>query len=192
MYYDANSFLQGIAVGRAMRGRDSSDITSPICWNETGIYSYFYIQYPQAITTVTKGQFTVCHNIFCRNGELTVTDIEVIDSKTLKVICNISTARNAWVAVTNYDNSYLKYANGASIPIYGISFWVDDVKPWNLSYIEDITVLLNPNITASEGLITIDYPVTTSYACLDSALLSGINMTGLEEVHVNYTGGMNE
>ena len=97
MPYDENSFLQGIMIGRTLRGYLALDSTiinqntnQPSCWNEEGIYSYFYIQYPQPINTITKGQFTACHSIFSQNGELSITNIQIIDESTIKIVCDIA------------------------------------------------------------------------------------------------------
>lgn len=191
MSYDENSFLQGIAVGRGMRGRDSADYAAPTCWNDEGIYSYFYIQYPQAVSTITKGQFTVCHNVFCRFGELSITDIEIIDSYTIKVICDISSAQNSWVAITNYDNSYIKFANGVPIPLYGILFWMNGAAPWNLGYIEEIGILLSKSLTGTDEAQLV-FSAGTLTEIAETLTLEPPDFNTEEQVHVIYTGGINE
>ena len=191
MSYDENSFLQGIAVGRGMRGRDSADYTAPTCWNDEGIYSYFYIQYPQAVSTITKGQFTVCHNIFCGFGELLVTDIKIIDSYTIKVICDISSAQNSWVAITNYDNSYIKFTNGVSVPLYGILFWMNGIAPWNLGYIEEVGVLLKKSLIITDEA-QLDFFIGAPTEMTETSTLEPPDFDTEEQVHVIYTGGINE
>lgn len=95
MAYDQNSFLQGIAVGKSLKGWSSGIGTSvPTCWNDEGIYTYFYIDYHLPISAVSLSMFRLSTRVLCEAGELEVTAIESVDSTTFKVYCNISKAGN--------------------------------------------------------------------------------------------------
>lgn len=138
MAYDQNSFLQGIAVGKSLKGWSSGIGTSvPTCWNDERKYTYFYIDYHLPISAVSLSLFRLSTRVLCESGELEVSAIESVDSTTFKVYCDISKAGNGWIAVTGYNSSWMYYDNGYSVPEYSAVFWVDSRQNYTPGYIED-------------------------------------------------------
>lgn len=138
MAYDENSFLQGLAVGKSLKGWTSGLGTSvPTCWNDEGKYTYFYIDYHLPISAVSITMFNLSTRVLCEAGELDVSAIESVNSTTFKVYCDISKAANGWVAVTGYNSSWLYYDTGYPVPEYSSIFWLDGKQTYTPGYMED-------------------------------------------------------
>lgn len=138
MSYDQNSFLQGIAVGKSLKGWSSGYGTAtPKCWNDEGVYDYFYIDYLIPLSGLTLAMFHLSTRIMCNTGELEATDIEAVDSSTYKIYCPISKATNGWIAVTGYNSSWVKYDSGLSVPEYSSIFWVDGKSTYTPGFLDD-------------------------------------------------------
>ena len=138
MSYDQNSFLQGIAVGKSLRGWSSGYGTAtPKCWNDEGNYDYFYIDYLLPLSGLTLAMFHLSTRIMCNTGELEATDIEAVDSSTYKIYCPISKATNGWIAVTGYNSSWVKYDSGLSVPEYSSIFWLDGKSTYTPGFLDD-------------------------------------------------------
>lgn len=138
MSYDQNSFLQGIAVGKSLRGWSSGYGTAtPKCWNDEGVYDYFYIDYLIPLSGLTLAMFHLSTRIMCNIGELEATDIEAVDSSTYKIYCPISKATNGWIAVTGYNSSWVKYDSGLSVPEYSSIFWLDGKSTYTPGFLDD-------------------------------------------------------
>lgn len=138
MSYDQNSFLQGIAVGKSLRGWSSGYGTAtPKCWNDESNYDYFYIDYLLPLSGLTLAMFHLSTRIMCNTGELEATDIEAVDSSTYKIYCPISKATNGWIAVTGYNSSWVKYDSGLSVPEYSSIFWLDGKSTYTPGFLDD-------------------------------------------------------
>lgn len=177
MAYDQNSFLQGIAVGKSLKGWSSGIGTSvPTCWNDEGKYTYFYIDYHLPISAVSLSMFRLSTRVLCESGELEVSAIESVDSTTFKVYCDISEAGNGWIAVTGYNSSWLYYDNGYSVPEYSAVFWIDSRQNWTPGYIEDEDKYVGRSYTGEEDFNVTYHP--------------GVNYEYSEEIDLRSLSGM--
>lgn len=188
MAYDQNSFLQGIAVGKSLKGWSSGIGTSvPTCWNDEGIYTYFYIDYHLPISAVSLSMFRLSTRVLCEAGELEVTAIESVDSTTFKVYCNISKSGNGWIAVTGYNSSWLYYDNGYAVPEYSAVFWIDSKQNWTPGYIEDSDHYVGRSYNGSDS-IDLTYQSGVEYTGKDTDNLRSLSgMTIQETLKVTYS-----
>lgn len=138
MTYDQNSFLQGIAVGKSLKGWSSGLGTSvPTCYNDEGVYTYFYIDYHLPISAISLTLFNLATRVICESGELEVTAIESVSSTTFKVTCDISSAKASWIAINGYNSAWLTYDSGYSVPEYSTIFYVDGMTSYTPGYVKD-------------------------------------------------------
>ena len=153
MSYDQKSFLQGIAVGKSLKGWSSGLGTAvPICWNDEGKYTYLYIDYHLPITAISLSLFRLCTRIMCEDGEIEVNAVESYNSTTFKVYCDLTRAGKGWVAAVGYNSSWLEYDSGVKVPEYASIFWIDSNQPWTPGYLEDAGTLGIVLRTGSESL----------------------------------------
>ena len=184
MSYDQNSFLQGIAVGKSLRGWSSGYGTAtPKCWNDEGNYDYFYIDYLLPLSGLTLAMFHLSTRIMCNTGELEATDIEAVDSSTYKIYCPISKAANGWIAVTGYNSSWVKYDSGLSVPEYSSIFWLDGKTSYTPGFMEDIDDLPASRFDGDEN---VSYTVYgwVRYDCSDEGSLYETPLTGNDTIKI--------
>lgn len=188
--YDQNSFLQGLAVGKSLKGWSSGIGTSvPTCWNDEGIYTYFYIDYHLPVALISVALFRLSTRVLYTAGEIDITDVESINSTTLKVYCNLSVAKNNWVAAVGYNSSWLKYESGISVPEYSAIFWLDGRIVWTPGYISEEFSLVRGIYYGSETLNSDDLyrPVYQPITISDELTLPTISYTADESCIVTYS-----
>lgn len=185
--YDQNSFLQGIAVGKSLKGWSSGKgSATPTCWNDEGVYTYFYIDYHLPITSVSPSLFRLSTRVLCENGEIEVINVESIDSTTFKVYGDISKAGSGWIAVIGYNSSWLKYDSGIAVPEYSSVFWIDGRQPWTPGYLEDSDSLSSVLLNISESFDE-TYHSTSSYTANDRCAIQTPAISISESLKVTYS-----
>lgn len=187
MAYDQNSFLQGLAVGKSLKGWSSGLGTSvPTCWNDEGEYTYFYIDYHLPISAVSLSMFNLATRVLCESGEIQVQAIESVNSTTFKVYCDISKAGNKWVAVTGYNSSWLFYDSGYAVPEYSALFWIDARQNYTPGYIEDLADYPD-RLYQIEDSYTMTYGIQTLYEEADTSSLIERKFTGGDTLTITYS-----
>ena len=188
MSYDQNSFLQGIAVGKSLKGWSSGYGTAtPKCWNDEGVYDYFYIDYLIPLSGLTLSMFHLSTRIMCDAGELEATDIEAIDSSTYKVYCPLAKATNGWIAVTGYNSSWVKYDSGLSVPEYSSILWLDGKISYTPGYLGDIDTLNGWTYDSDESP-SVDYHIGDFLSYSDTDTLVELSpLTGADTCTVKYS-----
>lgn len=188
MSYDQNSFLQGIAVGKSLKGWSSGYGTAtPKCWNDEGVYDYFYIDYLIPLSGLTLSMFHLSTRIMYDAGELEATDIEAIDSSTYKVYCPLAKATNGWIAVTGYNSSWVKYDSGLSVPEYSSILWLDGKISYTPGYLGDIDTLNGWTYDSDESP-SVDYHIGYFLSYSDTDTLVELSpLTGADTCTVKYS-----
>ena len=187
MSYDQTSFLQGIAVGKSLKGWSSGLGTAvPTCWNDEGRYTYMFIDYHLPITAISLSLFRLCTRIMCENGEIDVTAVESYNSTTFKVYCDLTKANKGWVAAMGYNSSWLEYDSGVKVPEYASIFWIDSKQPWTPGYLEDASALNRVARDGTEGL-TITHRVGTRYEAEEHMTVVVPALNPSETLNVRYS-----
>jgi hypothetical protein len=187
MAYDQNSFLQGIAVGKSLKGWSSGLGTSvPKCWNDEGVYTYFYIDYHLPISAVSLTMFNLSTRVLCEYGELDVSAIESVNSTTFKVYCDISKATNGWIAVAGYNSSWLYYDSGYAVPEYSAVFWLDGRQTYAFGYIEDEGRLVGRSYNGEDDYTMYIHP-GVKYEYAEEATLEKYSLSASDTCTISYS-----
>lgn len=187
MSYDKESFLQGLVVGKSMKGWSSGQGTAvPTCWNDDGHYDYFYIDYHQSLAGVTKSLFNLSSSVLSENGQIEVTAVTTVNASTLKVYCDMSGLFPGWIAVIGYNSSWLTYSSGVQVPEFGAAFWLDGLAPFTFGYIEDQGSLSAVALVGTE-LFTMTVPGDLEYDADDTGSISAPGISGTETLEVRYS-----
>ena len=108
----------------------------PTVWNDSGVFSYFYIDFKKSLKNFSTGQFNYCILIM-GSSTLTATLVQEVSAGVYKVTCDISTCRSGLIVacvrtdlLMFIDESYLP-SFAVMIPISGILEYLD------LGYISD-------------------------------------------------------
>ena len=97
----------------------------PSVWNDSGVYSYFYIDFGAALESFSLGMFNesiVVHDSL----QLSVTSVVYVSPGVYKVYCDISNKMHG-VTVLNKKTSLLYYAAGGRLPIFSVHFYVSGI-----------------------------------------------------------------
>lgn len=90
----------------------------PLIWNDTGIYSYFYIDFQKALGPLTAGMWQESIVVY-GSGSITVTAVEKINASTYKVYANITNLPHGYT-VMHKKTTRLTLADGATLPAFSI------------------------------------------------------------------------
>jgi hypothetical protein len=120
-----NGFISGLATKGLVR---SGEYYKPICWNDEGVYSYFYIDFLRAMETFTQGMFN--ESIIIHDSEqLYITGVQQISTSVYKFYCNIA-GRVQGITVLNKKTSMLTFATGEQLPVFSVHFFVAGIDSY--------------------------------------------------------------
>lgn len=129
---------------------------SPLIWNDTGKYDYFYIDFKKPLTPFSTGMFIESVLVY-GTAPITITALEKINATTYKVYANISGLIHGFVVMSK-SPTRLKLITGKELPTFSSFTFVSGVS----SYIDGGYYYEKTNYT---GFVYI-----TSYATPDISL----------------------
>ncbi len=133
-------FQNGFLCGMATKGLSrSGNMYEPTIWNDSGVYTYFYIDFRRALEPFSLGMLT--ESLIISNGvnNLPITGYEMISSSIYKIYCNISNCADG-VIVINKKTTRLSFASGDVLPVFSTMFYVSgQVSYIQLKYIYETT-----------------------------------------------------
>ena len=94
----------------------------PTIWNDSGIYTYFYIDFLSAMQEFTFGMFSESIIVY-DSVQISVTAVEKVSASVCKVYANIASLPHG-VTVINKKTSKLKFSSGESVPAFSIHMFV--------------------------------------------------------------------
>ena len=131
-------FQNGVIVGMATKGLvRSGELYKPTIWNDSGEYSYFYIDFNQSVLPFSIGMFNqsvVIHD----SVQLSVNGIEKVSDSVYKIYCDISN-RIHGITVMNKKISKLRYADRTQLPAFSVHMFIAGQDQYfELAYIYDL------------------------------------------------------
>lgn len=134
----------------ATRGITRSGLMyAPRIWNDSGIYSYFYIDFKKPMASFSVGMITesfVVHD----SVQLTITSIQKVSASVYKIFCDIS-GKTRGVTVLNKVTSFLAFATGEKLPPFSVHFYVAGLVPlMRLAYLYEPATFGPISLTAGE------------------------------------------
>lgn len=132
-------FQNGFIVGLATKGLvRSGNLYEPLCWNDEGVYDYFYIDFRRKMEEFSLGMFS--QSIIVHDSvQLAVTDVTYVSPGVYKVLCNISNKLHG-ITVINKKTSLLAFSSGEQLPVFSTHFYVAGIDAYiNLKYIYEET-----------------------------------------------------
>lgn len=186
---EKRSFLAGLAVGRNLKGwsgvSTGAATAAPLCWNDPGVYDYFYIDYRAALREFSYGRFCNKTTILGAAGEIIPTAAERVDTHTVRIWGSL--AGETRVRVFGNSKEGLTFADGRAVGAFAGEFWVDGDAPYELPYLAESWQAKEP-VPGMEERAGIDHPAVYGSAVLaeSTALLVPEPAAG-EAVTVEYT-----
>lgn len=155
---------KSLAIGLAIGGKWNCEINaeySPRVWNATGIHDYFYIDYKRAVGSFSYGRFRNASIVVGTTGELQPSNAEKISARIYKIFADINKEKQ--VRVYGTEGRGLIFADGESVPGFGVDFWVDELVPYQPDYMYDAGAMaaMEANI---DFALSFGFPTYTAYA----------------------------
>lgn len=121
---DKVSFQNGFICGMATKGLvRSGELYKPLIYNDSGVYTYFYLDFRRAMQEFSIGMFNesiVVHD----STQLSVTQITYVSSGVYKIWCDIS-GRAHGITVLNKKTSRLRFASGEQLPVFSVHMFIE-------------------------------------------------------------------
>ncbi len=112
---DQISYQNGFVCGLAARGLTrSGQLYQPNIYNDSGKYSYFYLDFRRAMEAFSIGMLTESIIVY-DSTQIIITGFEKVNETTYKIYANIASLPHG-VTVINKKTSRLHFANGDILP----------------------------------------------------------------------------
>lgn len=177
-------FQNGFLCGMATKGLSrSGNMYEPTIWNDSGVYTYFYIDFRRALEPFSMGMLT--ESLIVNDGvnNLSITGYEAVSAGIYKIYCDISGKING-VMVFNKRNTRLYLTTGDPLPVFSVLFYVAGITSYiDLQYIYEITEWINPSFTDSETetMELIPYGTESLTGTYDSDTFINFNLENVTE-----------
>lgn len=136
---EKRSFLAGLAAGRSMKGWSGTggagESLAPLCWNDAGVSSCFYIDYRGPLREFSYGRFCNKTAIFGSGGEIIPTETELVGGGIVRVWADL--AGQTQVRIFGNSRDGLWFSDGRAVGAFAAEFWVDGQAPYVLPYLAD-------------------------------------------------------
>jgi hypothetical protein len=144
-------FQNGFLCGMATKGLSrSGNMYEPTIWNDSGIYTYFYIDFRRALEPFSLGMLTESLIVSDGVNNLTITGFEAVSTSVYKIYCNIADKING-VMVFNKKNTRLRLATGDPLPVFSVLFYVAGITTYlQLQYIYETDTFVGADFVNSE------------------------------------------
>lgn len=144
-------FQNGFLCGMATKGLSrSGNMYEPTIWNNSGVYSYFYIDFRRALEPFSMGMLTESLIVSDGVSTLTITGFEAITTSVYKIYCNIGDKING-VMVFNKKTTRIYLATGDPLPVFSVLFYVAGITSYlQLQYVYETDTYAGVDFTDSE------------------------------------------
>lgn len=182
---EAIAFQNGFACGMATKGLvRSGELYKPIISNDSGVYTYFYIDFKRAMQSFSTGMFNesiVVHDSI----QLSVTNVEYISNGKYKIYCDIAN-RVHGITVLNKKTSRLKFSNEYQLPVFSVHMFIEGQDSYiDGGYYYDDAYFSNASgIYSNTQTEDIDITLADITECtvpLESCYFSGYKLTHNQE-----------
>jgi hypothetical protein len=192
-----NGFLCGMATKGLINAKTNVIVYTPTVYNDSGVYSFFYINFQQAVQSFSLGMFRESIIITSNNAYLTPTAVESVDGITYKIYVDIST-QVFGITVINKSETLLKLASGAKLPVFSVSFFVAGLSSYiKQAYIFESTTFnmgIIPSFTGNAYSVSLSYTqfdtsiVISELAYGGASIVNDVftHLSGIENVTVTY------
>ena len=184
---DFKLFATGLAIGGQWNLGEvkAGDVVE--CWNDEGVYDYFYMKFKKAVKEFSFGQFSNTVKVYSVTNDkyLVVTATERMSGTQFKVSCDIS-GETSGIIVIGLPTAYLQYESGSSVPKFISAFYASGLeKIYNIAYAWDSVMLISGEYGIAENL-NIYIFATNSIVAEEDIVLSNALLGVEESVYIGY------
>lgn len=177
-----NGFICGMATKGLVR---SGQLYKPTCWNDPGVYTYFYIDFKRGLEDFSLGMFN--ESIIVYDSEpVPVTGVEFVSNGIYKVYCDIAD-KTRGVTVVNKKSTLLTQSNGYTLPVFSVVFYVTGLDTYiRKAYVYEKIELDGSNVTTIDD-VSIAYPDYVEVVDALETITTWVELTSVSEsVDISY------
>lgn len=182
-------FQNGFIVGMATRGITRSGLMyKPRIWNDSGVYSCFYIDFKKPIASFSTGMAAESLTVM-DSSQIQITGVERVSENVYKFYGDIS-GRYHGITVTNKPTSYLSFADGQQVPPFSVHFYVAGITPYErLQYIYESATFDSDFVgSANDTFDAFGWSLTSPVGVTESCTIGiGILSSATEAVSIVMT-----
>lgn len=125
------SFQNGFICGMATKGLvRSGELYKPLIWNESGVYTFFYIDFRYVVLPFSLGMWNesiVVHD----DEQLNITKVEKVTGTLYKAYCNIADKIHG-ITVLNKATSRLHFSStGERVPVFSVHTFISGIPSYD-------------------------------------------------------------
>ena len=184
---DQVSFQNGFICGMAAKGLvRSGELYKPTIWNDSGVYTYFYIDFRRTLQSFSLGMFNESVIVY-DSQQVAVTRIEKTGTTVYKIYCDITNKIHG-ITVLNKKTTRLRFATGELLPVFSVHMFIEGQSAFiDGAYVYDPINLQLPNFNVSETMENLLWTAFDAGSFYESASLVQVSFTPMETVTINLT-----
>ena len=146
---DQTSFQNGFICGMSAHGLvRSGELYKPTIYNDSGVNTYFYIDFRRTIQAFSLGMFNESIIVY-DSQQVSVSRIEQTGTTVFKVYCDISNKIHG-ITVLNKKTTRLRFATGEILPVFSVHMFIEGQSAFiDGAYVYDRSDLLVPEFAGA-------------------------------------------
>lgn len=158
----------------------------PLLWNDTGVYSYFYIDFLKDLAPFTIGMWNESIVVY-DSVAIAVTAVEKISARVYKVYANITNFPHGYT-VLHKKTTRLTLPDGSTLAPFSIhAFVTGQIVYLDGAYVYDLINLQLPNFNVSETMENLLWTAIDAGSIYESASLVQASFTAVDTFTINLT-----
>ncbi len=185
---DQVSFQNGFICGMSAKGLvRSGELYKPTIYNDSGIYSYFYIDFRRTVQAFSLGMFNESVIVY-DSQQVSVTRIEQTGTTVFKVYCDITNKIHG-ITVLNKKTTRLRFATGELMPVFSVHMFIDGQSAYiDGAYVYNTASLQLPNFNGvSEGTSNSMWTAVDAGSSSESISLTQVTFKPSESFKITLT-----
>ena len=184
---DQTSFQNGFVCGMTAKGLvRSGELYKPTIYNDSGVYSYFYIDFRRTVQAFSLGMFNESVIVY-DSQQVSVTRIEQTGTTVYKVYCDI-TSKIHGITVLNKKTTRLRFATGELLPVFSVHMFIEGQSAFiDGAYVYDPVNIQLSNFNVSETMGNFLWTAIDAGSFYESVSFEQASFTPMETITINFT-----
>ena len=185
---DQVSFQNGFICGMASKGLiRSGELYKPAIYNDSGVYTYFYIDFRRMVQAFSLGMFNESIIVY-DSQQVSVSRIEQTGTTIYKVYCDLTNKIHG-ITVLNKKTSRLRFATDEILPVFSVHMFIEGQSAFiDGAYVYDKSNLQTPQFTSvSEKTDNVLWASSNCSSPYESVSLAQVPFTASETLKITLT-----
>lgn len=100
----------------------SGELYKPTIYNDSGVYTYFYIDFRRTVQAFSLGMFNESIIVY-DSQQIPVTQVEQVSSTVYKIDCDLTNKIHG-ITVLNKKTTRLRFSTGELLPVFSVHMFI--------------------------------------------------------------------